>query len=267
MFDIQIPISDRITFLYAEYGSLELDGNAVVLRQGDSFIHFPVGAAAVIVLMPGTVVTHAAVKACADEKCLLLWMGEHGVRCYSAGNPGRDGNSLLRQVSTFLSDHHRLSVARKIFQYMFDEEAPASRSIDQLRGMEGARVRALYPFLAKQYGLEWEGRDQRNSLSTPLNQAISAANAALYGLVEGVILTLGYAPSIGFVHSGDSRSFVFDVADCIKFKTVVPLAMMIYAESKDDLEGRIRRASRDMFSKERMAGRIVSILDDLLTHG
>ena len=110
-----IPVNQRISFLYAEYGYLELDGNAVVLRQEDRRIHFPVGIATAILVMPGTVVTHAAVKACADSECLLLWVGENGVRCYASGNPGREANALLRQAACFLDPAKQLAVARSIF--------------------------------------------------------------------------------------------------------------------------------------------------------
>ena len=253
-----------MSFLYAEKGYLELDGNAVVLKNESQRTHFPVGAASAILVMPGTVVTHAAVKACAESECLLLWVGEGGVRCYSAGNPGRKADAILKQAGYFLDDGKRLAVARKIFSLMFDEPAPERRSIEQLRGMEGARVRALYPELARTAGIDWSGRDQTNAMSDPLNRMISCANAALYGLCEAVIVTLGYVPSIGFVHSGDERSFVFDIADCLKFKTVVPLAMNIYRDLPNgDAEGMVRRACRDLFREFKMAERIVSILDEL----
>lgn len=264
LIEFRIPVSDRVSFLYAEKGYLELDGHAVVLRQEDRSVHFPVGAATAILLMPGSVVTHAAVRACAEEDCILLWVGEGGVRCYSAGNPGRNAEALLRQAELHLNANSRLQIARKIYRWMFDEVPPSNKSIEQLRGMEGARVRALYQWIADQCDVPWHGRDQKNALADPLNRAISGANAALYGLCEAVIVTLGYAPSIGFVHSGDSRSFVFDVADCLKFRTVVPLAMKVHRETPSDTEGAVRRACRDMFRAERMAEQIVSLVEDLL---
>ena len=261
---MQIPHRHRVSFLYAEHGYLEVDGHAVVLRQEDTLTHFPVGGASAVLLMPGTVVTHAAVKACAEEDCLLIWVGENGVRCYSAGNPGRSADNLLRQASLFLSPRSRLDVARRIFFEMFHEEAPERRDVDQLRGIEGGKVKALYAQIAKREGVEWQGRNNQNALSDPLNLAISCANAALYGLVEAVIVALGYSPAIGFVHRSDPRSFVFDVADCCKFETVVPLSMRIAKESHDDIEGRTRRACRDLFGAEKMPDRLVGIAERLL---
>lgn len=262
-----VPVSQRLSFLYAEYGYLELDGYAVVLRQGDRKTHFPVGISTAILIMPGTVVTHAAVRACGEAGCLLLWVGENSVRCYASGNPGRDAAALLRQAAHFLDETRRLIVARSIFKNMFNEEAPLGRSIEQLRGLEGARVKALYRTLAEAIGIPWEGRDRSVALSNPVNQAISGANAALYGLTEAVILSLGYSPSIGFVHRSDPRSFVFDVADCVKFKTVVPLAMEVAKLSPLNIEGRIRRACRDTFFADRLADELVSVIESLFDHG
>lgn len=262
-----LPVASRISLLYGECGVLEMDGHAVVLRQDEDCLVLPVAGAAALLLQPGTTVTHAAVRACAQAGCLLLWVGEAGVRCYAAGNPGRNAEALLRQAGAFSDPQRRLQVARRVFGWMFGEVAPANRSIEQLRGMEGARVKALYREIAATQGVIWRGRDSKTASKDPVNQAISFANASLYGLAEAVILALGYSPAIGFVHQGDARSFVFDLADCVKFRTVVPLAMSLAKASDADLEGRVRRACRDLFREQRLAERLVSLLDDLLAHG
>lgn len=262
-----MPVSERISVLYAEYGYLEVDGHSVVLRQGDSYIHLPVGSTSAVFIEPGTVVTHAAVKACAESGCLLLWVGEAGVRCYSAGNPGgAAAEKILKQASIRLNDQSRLAAARRIFRLMFGVDAPVNRSIEQLRGIEGSKVREIYAALAKKNGITWSGRDQTKALADPLNRAISGANAALYGIAEAAILSLGYSPAIGFVHSGESRSFVFDVADTIKFDTVVPLAMQLFAQESIKNESSIRIACRDIFRSQNVISRIIDniavILDD-----
>lgn len=263
-----IAVSERVSILYAEYGVLELDGHSVVLRQGDQKIHFPVGAACVVCIEPGTVVTHAAVKACAESGSLLIWVGEAGVRCYSAGNPGGAvAQKLLRQASLHLDTSKRLRVARSIYRIMFGEEPPSGRSIDQLRGVEGAKVRELYRSIAAQYGVDWDGRDQRTALSDPLNRAISAANAALYGVAEAAILALGYSPAIGFVHSGNPRSFVFDVADTIKFTTMVPAAMEFYSTREKVTESAVRGLCRDIFRRDNVIMRLVDTVERLMEDG
>ncbi len=242
-----------------------MDGHAVVLRQGESMTHLPVGSTNVLFIEPGTVVTHAAVKACAESGCLLLWVGEGGVRCYSAGNPGGAvAEKLLHQAAIRLDDTERLAAARRIFRLMFQEDAPPNRSIDQLRGIEGSKVRALYEKLSADHGIQWLGRDQKSALSDPLNRAISGANSALYGVTEAIVLALGYSPAIGFVHSGDPRSFVFDVADTVKFDAIVPFAMKLYADRLLDGESDIRTRSRDLFRESNLLVRIISNIQEIM---
>lgn len=242
-----------------------MDGHAVVLRQGESMTHLPVGSTNVLFIEPGTVVTHAAVKACAESGCLLLWVGESGVRCYSAGNPGGSvAEKLLRQAAIRLDEAERLAAVRRIFRLMFQEDAPHNRSIDQLRGIEGGKVRAIYEKLSADHGIKWPGRDQKTALSDPINRAISGANSALYGVTEAIVLALGYSPAIGFVHSGDARSFVFDVADTVKFNTVVPFAIKLYADGLLDGESDIRTRCRDLFRESNLLVQIVANIQEIM---
>jgi len=160
----------------------------------------------------------------------------------------------------------RLAAARRVFKLMFQEDAPSNRSIEQLRGIEGSKVRELYGALARKNGIQWHGRDQKKALDDPLNRAISGANAALYGVTEAIVLALGYSPAIGFVHSGDPRSFVFDVADTIKFKTVIPLAMELYANGAIKNESDIRTKCRDLFKDKDLTRWIVENISGILGH-
>jgi CRISPR-associated protein Cas1 len=125
-------------------------------------------------------------------------------------------------------------------------------------------VRVLYQHLAKAAGIEWAGRNR--VAGSVVNSCISYANASLYGLTEAAILALGYAPSIGFIHSGDPRSFVFDVADVFKFKTVVPMAMQTSRECggcDHDVSGIVRRNCRDLFKSEKLVEKIVQFVNTL----
>ena len=250
-----IPVTSRLSFIWAERGHVEVEGFAVVLVTEQGVVDLPIGVASALLLEPGTRITHGAVKACADAECLLLWVGEAGVRCYAAGDPGRNADALLHQAAVVLEPARRLAAARRIFRRMFNEEAPAGRSIEQLRGLEGAKVWDLYASIARSTGIDWVGRNAKDAHDA-VNQAISVANAALYGLVEAVILALGYAPSVGVVHNGAARSFVYDIADCLKFSTATPLAMRVAKDGPEDIEGRTRRACRDLFRAESMAEQI-----------
>lgn len=258
-----IPVSDRLTVLYLDQAVVGADGHAVVMTTVDGVIPLPVARTAVLMLGPGSSITHSAVRLCADEGTLLLWVGEHGVRVYSAGMPGgSSSDNLVRQCANFASHEKRIVIAKRLFREMFDEAPPQQCSLEALRGIEGGKVKAIYAALAERHHVPWGGRktsDFRNA--DPLNRAISTATAALYGLCEAVILALGYSPAVGFVHSGDRRSFVFDLADTVKFRTVVPLAFSLVEESASDVEGRTRRACRDLFMEKKLADELIVILE------
>lgn len=256
-----IPVSERISIVYADKGSLEQDGHQLVLADKGSFTAIPVGKTSAILLGPGTSVTHAAIRLCSNEGCLLLWGGESGVRLYAAGNPRSSADRLVKQATMFANENSRLVTARLVFKLMFGEDAPLNRSIDQLRGLEGSRVKKIYAGFAAKYGVVWTGK--RDDLSCPVNAALAGVNAALYGVTEAAILALGYSPSIGFVHAGDPRSFIFDVADTVKFTTVAPMAFELAKAGSENMEHRSRVACRDMFVKENLVSRIVQNIETI----
>jgi CRISPR-associated protein Cas1 len=117
-----------------------------------------------------------------------------------------------------------------MYALRFKEEPPERRSVEQLRGIEGARVRKMYEILARQFRVEWKHRNYDHtkweSGDIP-NQCLSSATSCLYGVCEAAILAAGYAPAVGFIHTGKPQSFVYDVADIFKFDTVVPIAFQI----------------------------------------
>lgn len=266
---LKVPVAKRLTFYYFEYGYLEVDGHALVLRRQDRLTHIPIGAATCLMVGPGVVVTHQAVRACAEEGTLLVWTGEQGVRCYSAGFPGgKSGEHICRQAALFNDGAQRLAVARRLYGLMWDEPPPITRSVDQLRGLEGSRVKKRYKALAAEYEIPWKGRryDVNDfDASDPINQALSVANFTLYALSEAVILALGYTPAIGFIHTGHARSFAFDVADTLKMETTVPLAFRVTKDSGGkDLETKVRHACRELFREAKMSGRLVSVVEQVL---
>lgn len=258
----QLIVAERISFVYIEKASLERDGHSLVAFTGSERLIIPIGRLTTLLLGPGVSASHAAMSLCALENALVMWVGEACVRLYAVGNPRGNGENLLRQCALHADDDKRLGVARAIYRLMFGEEAPQRRSIEQLRGIEGAKVKAVYASLATQNNLAWEGR--KALALDPLNAAISTATSALYGIVEAVILALGYSPAIGFIHSGDARSFVFDIADTIKFSTVVPLAFRLVADGSTNVEMRVRQACRELFFQERLLAKIVEILEEVM---
>ena len=220
-----IPLKDRNSMIFIGMGQIDVkDGAFVVIDKIGERMHIPVGSVVCIMLEPGTRVSHAAIKLASTCGTLLIWVGEAGVRLYSAGQPGgARSDKLLYQAKLALDENLRLKVVRKMFELRFGEPAPERRSVDQLRGIEGSRVRKTYQLLAKQYGVEWHGRryDPKDwNKGDVINQCISSATSCLYGITEAAILASGYAPAIGFLHTGKPLSFVYDIADIIKFETV-----------------------------------------------
>lgn len=253
-----IPVRERISFLYFEHGTLERQGRGLCFNQSDGAIQIPVGNTTVLLMGPGTTVTHAAISLSGQEGCLILWTGENGVRLYGAGNPRGNGQNLLKQAAFALDPSKRLIVARKMYNEMFGRPPPQRLDIDQLRGFEGAWVKKWYQDAAEKHNIPWTGR-QRSFLS-PIEKSIAGVNAALYGLCEGVVLSLGFSPSIGFIHQGGIRSFIYDIADTVKFTTVAPLAFHL-AQKKEVSESVVRQACRNMFFETKLAGRLVKILE------
>jgi CRISPR-associated protein Cas1 len=193
------------------------------------------------------------------------------VRLYAAGQPGGARcDKLLYQARLALDPELRLKVVRKMYEYRFGEPAPSRRSIDQLRGIEGARVRRTYELMAQRHGLKWNARryDPSDwSSADLLNRCVSSANACLYGVTEAAVLAAGYAPAIGFIHWGKPLSFVYDIADLFKFETVVPEAFAVAKKSGSEPEREVRYRCRDTFRRTNLLGRIIPTIEEVLAAG
>ncbi len=267
-----IPIKERMAILYIERGQLDvLDGAFVVVDVKGVRTHIPVGGVACLMLEPGTRVSHAACALAARVGTLLVWIGEAGVRLYSAGQPGgARSDRLLYQARLALDDELRLRVVRKMYAMRFGEEPPQRRSVEQLRGIEGARVRELYKRMAASNGIRWHARSydvaEWDAGDLP-NRCLSAATASLYGVTEAAVLAAGYAPAVGFIHTGKPLSFVYDVADVFKFDTVVPVAFHVAARQVANPEREVRLRCRDKFRETRLLERMIPSIEEMLSAG
>jgi CRISPR-associated protein Cas1 len=267
-----VPMKDRLSILFAEKGQIDvLDGAFVVVDSGGVRTHLPIGGVACLMLEPGTRVSHAAAALAARVGTLLVWVGEGGVRLYAAGQPGgARSDRLLYQAKLALDDTARLKVVRKMYEVRFQEKPPDRRSVEQLRGMEGARVRQMYQLLAKQHRVEWRARNydrQEWDAADVPNRCLSAATACLYGVTEAAVLAAGYAPAIGFIHSGKPLSFVYDIADLYKFETVVPVAFHVASKNPGTPERAVRLRCRDVFRETKLLERIIPGIEAVLAAG
>ncbi|MCF7990765.1 MAG: type I-E CRISPR-associated endonuclease Cas1e [Thiohalocapsa sp.] len=267
-----IAMKERVSLIFIEHGEIDvLDGAFVVVDKNGVRTHIPIGSVACIMLEPGTRVSHRAAALAARVGTLLVWVGEAGVRLYASGQPGgARSDRLLYQAKLALDDQARLNVVRKMYELRFAEKPPERRSVEQLRGIEGARVRKLYQSLAQRYGVKWQGRrydpTQWDASDLP-NQCLSSATACLYGITEAAILAAGYAPAVGFIHTGKPLSFVYDIADIVKFETVVPIAFKIAAKSPSNPEREVRLSCRDVFRSSHLLGKLIPMIEDVLSAG
>jgi CRISPR-associated protein Cas1 len=262
-------LRDSLSYLYVERVRIQQKYKAIELLDEEGRTMVPAAALSVLMAGPGTTITHAAVKALADNGCLLVWCGEDGMRCYAqGGGETRKAYHLLQQAELVSDPQKRLEVVKRMYRYRFGgEELPPDLDIFQLRGKEGARVRTAYAEASQTYGVPWHGRcyDRNNwGSGDPVNRALSAANALLNGLCHTAIVSGGYSPALGFIHTGKQMSFVYDIADLYKVEVSIPLAFRIVAESKERISPRVREACREVFKEHRLLQRILPDIDYLL---
>ncbi|MCC7350773.1 MAG: type I-E CRISPR-associated endonuclease Cas1 [Phycisphaerales bacterium] len=262
---------DKLTYLYVEHAVVDREDKALCFHRPDGTVSVPAAALAVLLLGPGTSITHEAVKTAADSNCLLIWTGEHAVRFYAHGQGGtRHSRNLLRQASLLSDPLTRLQVVVRMYLRRFndaDADSLKALTLQQLRGREGIRVRQAYADAAAAHHVPWSGRTfQRRDwdAADPVNRALSAANACLYGLCHAAILSGGYSPALGFIHTGKQLSFIYDIADLYKVEFTLPLAFSIAAQGDQEIDRRVRLACRDRFREGKLNRRILPDIASIL---
>lgn len=261
-------IGDRMSFLYLEHCQLNREDSAILVRDEYGTVRVPAAAISVLLLGPGTNVTHRAIELIGDTGVSIIWVGEHGVRFYAGGRPlTHSSHLLIKQAQLVSSQRTHLEVVRKMYQLRFPDEDVSGLTTQQLRGREGSRVKKAYKNSAKKWGIPWSGRDYDPDdfeNGDAVNQALSAGNACLYGLAHAVIYALGCSPGLGFIHVGHGRSFVYDIADLYKAEFTIPIAFEIASQNPADLPGMVRRRLRDEFAAAHLLERMVKDIRFLL---
>ena len=228
-------IKDRYPFLYLERGRLEIDDSSVkwIDSEGE-VIRLPIATITTLLLGPGTSVTHEAIKVLATANCNVCWVGEDSLLFYAVGNsPTANTRNLRHQMQVSCNPEKSLEVARRMYARRFPDEDLKGKSLKEMMGMEGYRVRALYEKKANEYGVGWRGRSftpGKMELSDITNQILTASNAALYGILCSCIYSMGYSPHIGFIHSGSPLPFVYDMADLYKEDLCIDMAFKMTLE-------------------------------------
>ncbi len=253
-------LRDSLSFLYIEHAVIEQDGlSIVVLRKGER-VPVPIAAMTVLMLGPGVRITHAAVKTICDNGCTVIWCGEFGSRFYAVGmGETRSAANLLMQAKLCMDEERHMEVVRRMYVRRFPDMDCSGLALRQIRGLEGIRVREAYRQFAGQYGVPWKKRSYKQEdwdEADPINRALSVANSVLYGICQAAIVSLGFSPGLGFIHTGKMLSFVYDIADLYKLETSVPAAFSVIGGSYADLEREVRTACRRWIRIARVLKRI-----------
>lgn len=228
-------IKEKYPFLYLERGRLEIDDSSVKWIDCDAnVVRLPIATINTLLLGPGTSVTHEAIKIIAAANCSICWVGEDSLLFYAAGiSPTSDTRNFRKQMQLACDEQKSLEVAKRMMKKRFPDIDLTSKTLEQLKGMEGYRVRELYEHKAQLYGVGWKGRRYepgKFEMGDVTNQIYTAANAALYGILCSAIHAMGYSPHIGFIHSGSPLPFVYDMADLYKEHLCIDLAFSMTLE-------------------------------------
>lgn len=253
--------SDGWSYLYVEHCRIDQEARAIAIHDENGKLPVPCAKLALLMLGPGVSITHAAISVLVDHGCLVAWCGEGGVRFYALGmGKTRSAANFLHHVRMWADPELHMRVVRRLYQLRFSEKFGAGLTLRQIRGMEGVRVREAYAKAAKEACVQWSGRNyQRDKWSNadPVNRALSSANSCLYGICHAAIVSAGFSPALGFIHTGKMLSFVYDVADLYKAEVSIPVAFRAAAEEKEGLERRVRLSCRDAFVSTRILERII----------
>ncbi|WP_251015593.1 type I-E CRISPR-associated endonuclease Cas1e [Streptomyces sp. ISL-99] len=264
-------VGDSLSFLYADIVRIVQDDTGVCAEttsaEGEiTRVYLPTSALSCLLLGPGTSITQPAMATFARHGTTVVCTGSGGVRCYSATtSDALTTRWLEHQVHQWSDPERRLSVARQMYLSRFDMAVPPTTKVEQLRGLEGQRVKALYKALAQQHRI---GRFRRNydpaawSEQDPVNLALSSANTCLYGIVHAALTALGCSPALGFVHQGKQLAFVYDIADLYKAELTIPLAFSLHDSPYP--EAMARRGFREELRLYKLLPRIVRDVQSLL---
>ena len=233
-------LGDSISYLYLEHAVIEQNDTAIVAIQKEGRTPIPIAAMTCLLLGPGTSVTHAAIRAICENGCMA---------------------NLLIQAKACMDQEQHLETAKRMYQIRFSNMKTDGLTLQQLRGMEGIRVRKAYELASKTTGVRWKKRSYKAEdwdRADPVNQALSEANALLYGLCHAAVVSLGYSPGLGFIHTGKQLSFVYDVADLYKVETTIPAAFEAVRElaSGNDQKKLVRLKCRAYFANAHVLSRI-----------
>ena len=271
----RIPHADRHGLLWLSRGELcVIDGCLHFLRGRDSptpgIDQIPHQAVSMILLGPGSSVTHDALRLLARHGTLLAAVGEDGVRSYTAPPLLPDRSDVARrQAELWGNPRRRMSVARHMYALRLGEVLP-HHDLDTLRGIEGSRVKNFYKLMAEKHGIQWKGRnyDRAHPDAADLpNQAINHAATAVQAAAAIAVQSLAALPPLGFIHEDSGQSFVLDIADLFRDTITMQIAFTAAkrAQQVDETVDRlVRRVAAAVFRKQQVIGGMIDSIKTVL---
>jgi CRISPR-associated endonuclease Cas1, subtype I-E/ECOLI len=275
--EVRIPYIDRHGLLWLSRGNLYVEDGTLrflaaaseELKAGDYAL--PYQGVSIILIGPGTTVSHDVLRILARHGTLLAAVGEGGVKFYTASPMGQGRSEVARQHAGLWADEKkRLDVARRMYAYRFGRVLP-HRDIAVLRGIEGARLKETYRLVANQFGVPWAGRhyDRQNPTDADIpNQAINHAVTFVEAAADVAVAALGALPPLGFIHEDSSNAFTLDVADLYRAEITLPLAFSIAKRALDDpqlhLERELRKEAARQFRKQQLISKMIDRIKELL---
>ena len=262
-------LRDSVSYLYFEHAVIEQSDSSIVVITKDGRIPIPVASVTCILLGPGTRITHAAIRTMSDNGCSVIWCGESVGRFYASGmGETRSAENLLLQAKLCMDHDSHMEVVRNMYSIRFPNVPTTGLTLKQIRGLEGVRVRQTYQMEAKRCGIKWKKREYKQTTwedSDEINKALSYANSILYSICQASIVSLGFSPGLGFIHTGKQLSFVYDVADLYKTETSIPSAFEAVKNGKEDLESRVRTILRQKLVQTKIMRRIPDDLERIFS--
>ena len=272
----RIPHADRHGLLWLDRGRLEVENGCLrfvtaggALDPGDYQV--PHQSVSLVLLGPGSSVTHDALRLLAAHGCALAAIGDGGVRFYTAPPLLPDWSVLARkQVELWANSKTRLAVARKMYSIRFGEIVRA-RTLDMLRGREGARLKRTYELTAQRFGVPWHGRryDRDNPTAADIpNQAINHAASAVEAAAAIAVAATGTIPQLGFIHEDSGQSFILDIADLVRHDVTLPIAFgaakQALKEPDQSLDRLVRKRAAEVFARQQVIPLLIDRIKDIL---
>ncbi len=267
----RVPHADRHGLVWLERGELCVVNGCLHFASGKDSLtphidQIPHQAVSMILLGPGSSVTHDALRLLARHGTLMAAVGQDGVRSYTALPLLPDRSDIARrQAELWGNPRRRIGVARHMYALRLGEVLP-HRDLDTLRGIEGARVKTMYRLSAQKYGVEWKGRhyDRQNPNATDIpNQAINHAATAVQAAAAIAVQAVAAIPQLGFIHEDSGQSFVLDIADLFRDSVTLSIAFVAAKRAETDQESidrLVRREAAKVFRQQKL---IPSMIDSI----